>query len=216
MAYRLLQEPFILRRIVRMKIVKTTILAGFLAGTLFVPAAPAMAKNDHKFHVPPGHMPPPGRCRIWFPGRPPGHQPAPGDCRVLSRQVPRGAYLIANDRRWSHTELSDRRFRHDVFDSPRYSTRREIREDVRDVRQARRDVREDREQLEKNYDELKKDRAELRKDIRSGAGRKEIAQDRREIREDVQKIQQGKRDLHQSQDRLQSAREELKDDLRRR
>jgi len=25
--------------------------------------------------IPPGHMPPPGKCRIWYPNRPPGQQP---------------------------------------------------------------------------------------------------------------------------------------------
>lgn len=45
-------------------------------------------------HVPPGHMPPPGACRIWFPGRPPGHQPPPGNCARLQRQVPPGAVLV--------------------------------------------------------------------------------------------------------------------------
>jgi hypothetical protein len=44
--------------------------------------------------IPPGHMPPPGACRIWYPDRPPGHQPPPGDCRALERQVPPGAWLI--------------------------------------------------------------------------------------------------------------------------
>lgn len=44
--------------------------------------------------VPPGHMPPPGECRIWFPDRPPGHQPPPGPCHRLKYQVPPGAYLI--------------------------------------------------------------------------------------------------------------------------
>ncbi len=44
--------------------------------------------------IPPGHMPPPGKCRIWFSGRPPGHQPPPGNCEVLERQVPTGAWLI--------------------------------------------------------------------------------------------------------------------------
>ena len=273
-----------------MKIGKTAILTGLLVGALTAPTALAIAKDDHQFHIPPGHMPPPGMCRIWIPGRPPGHQPAPGSCRVLSRQVPRGAYLIANDdhrwshvelndrhfrhdvwdepryfyipsghtppagmcriwipgrppshqpapgscrvlsrqvpsgayliandnHRWSHAELNDRHFRHDVWDNPRYTTRREIREDVRDVRQARKDVREDREQLEKNHTELGRDRAELRKDIRRGASKTEIAQDRREIREDAQKLDQNKRELRQSQDKLQSSRQELKDDLRRR
>jgi hypothetical protein len=44
--------------------------------------------------VPPGHMPPPGKCRIWFPGEPPGQQPPPGDCYDLQRRVPSGAVLV--------------------------------------------------------------------------------------------------------------------------
>ncbi|HZJ08514.1 MAG TPA: hypothetical protein VFD39_02355, partial [Trueperaceae bacterium] len=46
------------------------------------------------FKIPPGHYPPPGTCRIWFPERPPGQQPPPGDCSELDRQVPAGAYLV--------------------------------------------------------------------------------------------------------------------------
>lgn len=45
-------------------------------------------------HIPPGHLPPPGQCRIWFPDRPPGHQPPPGPCHVLQHQVPPGAVLV--------------------------------------------------------------------------------------------------------------------------
>ena len=44
--------------------------------------------------VPPGHMPPPGLCRIWHPGTPPGQQPPPGNCAVLQYQVPPGAILV--------------------------------------------------------------------------------------------------------------------------
>jgi hypothetical protein len=44
--------------------------------------------------VPPGHLPPPGSCRIWFPDRPPGHQPPPGSCAQLYWQVPPGAVLV--------------------------------------------------------------------------------------------------------------------------
>ncbi len=45
-------------------------------------------------HVPPGHLPPPGQCRVWYPDRPPGHQPPPGPCHQLQYQVPPGAVLV--------------------------------------------------------------------------------------------------------------------------
>jgi hypothetical protein len=48
---------------------------------------------DHgytRLDIPPGHYPPPGECRIWYPDRPPGHQPPPGKCGA----VPPGAWLI--------------------------------------------------------------------------------------------------------------------------
>jgi len=48
-----------------------------------------------KLGIPPGHLPPPGMCRIWFPGRPPGHQPKPGNCHRLSQKVPPGAWLLS-------------------------------------------------------------------------------------------------------------------------
>jgi hypothetical protein len=44
--------------------------------------------------IPPGHMPPPGGCRIWFPGEPPGHQPPPGRCEELIQSVPADAWLL--------------------------------------------------------------------------------------------------------------------------
>lgn len=44
--------------------------------------------------IPPGHMPPPGECRIWYPNRPPGQQPPPGNCLSLERRVPLGAFLV--------------------------------------------------------------------------------------------------------------------------
>jgi len=44
--------------------------------------------------IPRGHLPPPGKCRIWFPDRPPGYQPAPGNCKKLRHRVPPGAFLL--------------------------------------------------------------------------------------------------------------------------
>lgn len=46
-----------------------------------------------RLHIPPGHYPPPGHCRVWYPGRPPGHQPAAVRCERL-RGVPPGAWVI--------------------------------------------------------------------------------------------------------------------------
>ena len=43
-----------------------------------------------RLNIPPGHYPPPGECRVWFPNRPAGHQPPPGKCHP----VPAGAWLI--------------------------------------------------------------------------------------------------------------------------
>ena len=46
------------------------------------------------FVIPPGHFPPLGACRIWYPDVPPGQQPPPGDCAVLRGEVPVGAVLV--------------------------------------------------------------------------------------------------------------------------
>ncbi|NIP80339.1 MAG: hypothetical protein GWM90_14380 [Gemmatimonadetes bacterium] len=58
--------------------------------------------------VPPGHYPPPGECRIWYPGREPGHQPPPGRCDRFVGRVPFGAFLLYNDKAWD-TEYDWRR-----------------------------------------------------------------------------------------------------------
>lgn len=55
---------------------------------------PVPVYESQPAHVPPGHLPPPGQCRIWYPDRPPGHQPPPGSCRKLRHQVPPGAVLV--------------------------------------------------------------------------------------------------------------------------
>jgi hypothetical protein len=31
------------------------------------------------FRIPPGHLPPPGECRVWYRGVSPGHQPPPSN-----------------------------------------------------------------------------------------------------------------------------------------
>lgn len=62
--------------------------------------------RDRKYHsyfqergysnlrIPEGHLPPPGECRVWYPGKPPGQQPPPGKCDRVSHRIPAGAWLM--------------------------------------------------------------------------------------------------------------------------
>ncbi len=57
-------------------------------------AVPHPSELHHGCRVPPGHLPPPGTCRVWYPGLPPGQQPPPGECHELRYDVPDGACLV--------------------------------------------------------------------------------------------------------------------------
>jgi hypothetical protein len=66
-----------------------------------VPVAqpPVVVAHPRRVHVPPGHYPRPGYCRIWHPGRPPGHQPKAFPCgRAVA--VPPGAFILYNGAAW--------------------------------------------------------------------------------------------------------------------
>jgi hypothetical protein len=54
--------------------------------------APAPTAAQGRGGIPPGHMPPPGECRVWYDGRPPGQQPPPTSCRDAERMASRGRY----------------------------------------------------------------------------------------------------------------------------
>lgn len=64
----------------------------YVSGTHGEPT-PIDAQEKH-LAIPPGHMPPPDKCRIWYPRLPPGQQPPPGECYELQYQVPQGAVLV--------------------------------------------------------------------------------------------------------------------------
>ena len=71
-------------------------------------------RHDHRgpLGVPPGHLPPPGECRLWFPGKPPGHQPPPGRCGRIEAEAPAGAWVLyrpAKDRKVVHARVIDSR-----------------------------------------------------------------------------------------------------------
>lgn len=97
-------------RPVSIAVLALALLATACSGFIAVekrPAPPPPAVREHVHHpahlgVPPGHLPPPGQCRIWVPGRPPGHQPPPGRCSVLASQVPAGAWLLYRPTRDRH------------------------------------------------------------------------------------------------------------------
>jgi hypothetical protein len=93
-------------------------LAGLLLLTS-VSAAPAASQDRYprqaRQGIPPGHLPPPGECRVWYDGRPPGQQPPPTDCqeaeRIASRS--RAARVIYGDER--HRREEERYRRDDVY-----------------------------------------------------------------------------------------------------
>lgn len=62
--------------------------------------------------IPPGHLPPPGQCRVWMPGQPPGHQPRARSCHRIERDAPRGSWILyrpAEDRKVVHVRVIDER-----------------------------------------------------------------------------------------------------------
>ena len=69
--------------------------AGVGIGASFPPASPSPPTyQSDSPGIPPGYLPPPGKCRIWYADRPSGQQPPPGDCQDLEHGVPPGAWLI--------------------------------------------------------------------------------------------------------------------------
>ena len=65
------------------------VLVGLVASPL---AAQGRGGRYSAQGVPPGHLPPPGQCRVWYDARPPGQQPRPTSCREAERLAGRDRY----------------------------------------------------------------------------------------------------------------------------
>ena len=62
--------------------------------------------------IPPGHLPPPGQCRVWRPGTPPGHQAKPRSCTNIERTAPAGSLIVerpGRDKKVVHVREVDER-----------------------------------------------------------------------------------------------------------
>jgi hypothetical protein len=71
-------------------------------GTQPAPARHRVGSGASVAHIPPGHYPAPGACRIWLPGEAPGHQPRPRSCAGIERAAPAGSWILmrpAGDKR---------------------------------------------------------------------------------------------------------------------
>ncbi|MFP3949394.1 MAG: hypothetical protein ACLFWG_11765, partial [Longimicrobiales bacterium] len=52
-------------------------------------------------HVPPGHHPPEGLCRIWYEDRPPGRQPDAASCEeLLDDDLEAGVFILYGGEAW--------------------------------------------------------------------------------------------------------------------
>ncbi len=79
------------------------------------PPEPVYAGERHEAEgaplgIPRGHLPPPGECRIWYPGEPPGQQPPPLPCRDAMASAPPGSWVLYRPQREEvHARVVDQR-----------------------------------------------------------------------------------------------------------
>jgi hypothetical protein len=87
-------------------------IAAAIAATMVL-ATPLRAQVwDDDVHVPPGHRPPAGMCRVWYDNVPPGRQPRATDCSTAELVAARhGARVLYGDRaRHGKKRRDDRRY----------------------------------------------------------------------------------------------------------
>jgi hypothetical protein len=76
------------------------------------PAPHAAPSTAATLGIPPGHLPPPGQCRVWIPGTPPGHQAPSSPCRGIERHAPAASWIVyrpTKDKKVVHVRVVDER-----------------------------------------------------------------------------------------------------------
>lgn len=90
-------------------------------------AAEQRGRGQRSQGIPPGHLPAPGECRVWYDGRPPGQQPPPTSCREAERIASRDPYARViygdnrdrRDDRWSNRDRRENRRNDDEWNRER-------------------------------------------------------------------------------------------------
>ena len=78
------------------------------------PPPPPPPVRTYEVLIPPGHLPNPGQCRVWIPGRAPGRQPRPRSrpCAAIEAVAPAGSWIVyrhPDDRRLVYLRVIDER-----------------------------------------------------------------------------------------------------------
>jgi hypothetical protein len=88
-------------------------IVAFGSSILGIAPLAAQGRSGKGGGIPPGHLPPPGMCRVWIDGVPPGRQPAPTDCATARRRAPRYARVVYGPPAYHYKKGKHRKHRHD-------------------------------------------------------------------------------------------------------
>ena len=73
----------------------SVIVQGGGSGTTSLPTS--HYSSFRSLGIEPGHLPPPGSCKIWYPNEPAGQQPPPTSCENAMRDAPLNSWVLYRD-----------------------------------------------------------------------------------------------------------------------